>query len=118
MRSVNQNRRQLLLPAAFAAGSFLVLFLIMSTTSPARDITYAAAVFLALTVFLVSLGYLAVRLGGRPTHPKTRYRIFIISIFLVTLLMFRSAQSLGPVDGLVLLVITIGLLFYIGRRSY
>jgi len=49
--------------------------------------------------------------------PKSKYRIFIISIFLLVLAMFRSAQSLSWVDALVLLLVTVGLLFYSSRRT-
>jgi len=115
---VNKNRRHVLLPAALAAGSFLFLFLLMSLTSPVRNVAYGAVFFLGLMILLMSLGYLTLRLNGREVHAKNRYRIFTISIFIVVLVMFRSAQSLSLVDGLVLLFITAGMLFYISRRAY
>ena len=61
------------------------------------------------------LGY-SLNLQAGQMRRVYRYRIIIVSIFIVIVLMFRSAQSLSWIDGLVLLIITTGLLFYSGRR--
>ena len=89
----------------------------MFLTSPVKNITWAAVFFVTLLVFLLSLGYSAVYLQVGEMRPAYRYRIVIISIFIVVLLMFRSAETLSWLDGVVLAIITAGLLFYSGRRS-
>lgn len=113
---MNKLKRQLRLPAIFMAGSFLVLALLMMLTSPVKNIAFAAAFFLLLLVFLVSTGYLVVRLQFGAVRPRARYRIFIVSSFILVIIMFRSAQSLSWVDVLTLVLIAGGLLFYSDRR--
>jgi len=89
----------------------------MAFTSPVKNISWAVAFFIGLGVFLVSVGYTMVYLQAGVMRPQYRLRIAIITIFILVLLMFRSAQSLSWVDGLVLVIITLGLLFYTSRRS-
>lgn len=86
-------------------------------TNPVDKISYAMFFFLLLLVFLVSGGHLLLGRFKGEVRPRDRYRLFIICIFLVILLMFRSAQSLGWLDGIVLAVVTAGLLFYSGRQA-
>ncbi len=117
MNGVKQNRRHARLPAALAAGSFLYLVLITTLTSPVKDITWAIAFFVGLGVFLASVGYSAVYLQAGEMRPGYRFRITVITIFILVTLMFRSAQSLSWLDGLVLVIITAGLLFYSARRT-
>jgi hypothetical protein len=50
-------------------------------------------------------------------RPIYRYRIITISVFILIVLMFRSAQSLSWIDGLVLIIIAVGLLFYGSWRA-
>jgi hypothetical protein len=114
---VNFKRKHVRLPAALAAGSFLCLALIMSLTSPVKNIAWAVAFFASLMVFLLSAGYAAVYLQAGQMQPVYRYRIIILSVFTLIILMFRSAQSLSWLDGLVLVIITVGLLFYTSRRA-
>lgn len=113
---MDKLKRRLKLPAILMTGSFLVLALLALLTSPVKNISFAAAFFLMLTVFLVSTGYLVVRLQSGVVRPKARYRIFIVSSFLLVLLMFRSAQSLGWVDLVTLVLIAAGLTLYADRR--
>jgi hypothetical protein len=68
-------------------------------------------------VFLISFGYLMVRLQVGEVSTKNRYRIITISLIILTLLMFRSAESLNWVDGVILVLISFGLVFFISRRS-
>jgi hypothetical protein len=89
----------------------------MLLTSPVKNIAWAVGFFAALEVFLLSLGYAAVYLQAGQMRPVYRYRIIIISAFILIVLMFRSAQSLSWLDGLVLIIITVGLLFYSSRRA-
>jgi phosphatidylglycerophosphate synthase len=114
---VNLKRHHVRLPAASAAGSFLCLFLIMLLTSPVKNIAWAVVFFLTLEVFMVSIGYWAVYLQAGVMRPVYRQRIIISSLFILVLLMFRSAQSLSWVDGLALVIITVGTLFYSSRRA-
>jgi uncharacterized membrane protein len=64
------------------------------------------------------LGSFMVRLQTGDLSPKNRYRIVALSLLLLILIMFRSAQSLSWVDGIILVLIGFGLVFYISRRSY
>ena len=116
-QGVNEGHQRLKLPAVSAAGSFLAIWLVALFTNPLDKIGLAILIFASLLVFLISLGYLVIRLQLGEVSRKNRSRIIIISIFLVVLLMFRSAQSLGWVDALVLLCITSGLLFYSSKRT-
>ncbi len=105
------------LPAAAAAGSFLGIIILVAASNPVDKISYAMIFFLLLFIFLVATGHLIIaRVRGQVTA-RNRYKILIISIFLVVLLMFRSSQSLGWLESLVLLAVMGGLLFYSGRRS-
>jgi amino acid permease len=89
----------------------------MANTDPLKNVSYIIVFFVLLLVFLVSLGNLAVAAQEGSVTPKNRAKVIIISIFIVLVLMFRSAQSLSWVDGLALLLIIFGFWFYIGRRS-
>lgn len=100
-----------------ASASLISIIVLVSVTSPADKIGYTMIFFLLMLVFLISAGYLLIgRLRGS-VSPKNRYRLFIVCISVVILLMFRSAQSLGWIDGLVLALVAGGLLFYSSRRA-
>lgn len=99
------------------AASLVGIAVLMMTTSPVDNIIYAAVFFALALIFLISLGYFMVRLQTGEVTPKSKYRIVAISLVLLILLMFRSAQSLTWVDGLILILIGFGLAFYISRRS-
>jgi hypothetical protein len=114
---MNERQKRVWLPAAFLAGSFLFMTLVVLLTSPFQNILYAILFFLALLVFLVSLGHLLVYIRYRRLSHRSRYRIFILSFFTLVLGMFSSAQSLSWLDILVVCLITTGLFFYVGRRT-
>ena len=97
--------------------SFLGLIGVMAGTNPAQKITYAVAFFALAFIFMISFGFLMVGIQLGEVSSKNRYRIIAISLIILTLLMFRSAQSLNWVDGIILLLISFGLVFYISRRS-
>jgi hypothetical protein len=109
-------KRKLKLSGLLALVSFIALAILMVSTSPIDNILYAAFFFGLALVFLISLGYFAVRLQTGDVSPKNRYRIVALSLILLTLTMFRSAQSLSWVDGVILILIGYGLVFYISRR--
>ena len=90
----------------------------MSLTSPVKNIAWAAVFFLALEVFMLSIGYWAVYLQAGVMRPVYRQRIIILSLSILIVLMFRSAQSLSWADGLALVIITVGTLFYSARRAH
>lgn len=100
-----------------ALASFGALAALMLTTNPTQNIIYAAGFFGLLLVFLISFGYWFVGWQVGEVRSKNRYRIIAVSLILIILLMFRSAQSLNWVDGVILLLIGFGLAFYISRRS-
>jgi hypothetical protein len=114
---VNTRQKYVYLPAALAAGSFLMMMVIVTTTSPIRNISFSIAFFFALLLLMVSGGYLTVYLQNGLVSPRAKYRIFVISLLIVTILMLRSTQSLGWGDILVLAIITVIVFFYTGRRS-
>jgi hypothetical protein len=114
---MNDRRKYVWLPAGFTAGSFLFMALIVLLTSPFQNIAYAILFFLALLIFFVGLGHLFVYARYRRVAPRSRYRIFILSFFALVLIMFSSAQSLNLIDTSVLCLITLGLFFYVGRRT-
>jgi uncharacterized membrane protein len=87
-------------------------------TSPIDNIIYAVFFFGLALVFLISLGYFLIRLQTGEVSHKNRYRIIALSLILLILLMFRSAQSLSWVDGVILVLIGFGMAFYISRRSH
>ena len=93
-----------------------MLTLVTLLTSPVKNITWAAIFFGLLLVFLISAGYLLSNLQSGGVSSRGRYRIWVISLCLVVFLMFRSAQSLNWVDGVILALIVFGLLFYGSRR--
>lgn len=98
--------------------SFIGLAILMTSTNPIDNIIYSALLFGLLLVFLISFGYFIVTLQNGQVSPKNRYRIATVSLILIILLMFRSAQSLSWVDGIILILIAFGLVFYISKRSY
>jgi len=110
------SKSQLLVPGSILAFSLLGMALLMLLTSPVKQIAYAVIFFGFLLIFLMSLGYLIVRIWGAQTNAKNRYRIVIISLFVVISLMFRSAQSFNWVDAVIVVLVAFGLLFYGGRR--
>jgi uncharacterized membrane protein len=99
-------------------GSLVALIILSSLTNPVDNIIYTALFFGLALLFLLSLGHFMVRLQTGEVSSKNRYRIVALSLVLLILLMFRSAQSLSWVDGIILILIGFGLVFYISRRSY
>ncbi|HVS79250.1 MAG TPA: hypothetical protein VHD84_03120 [Candidatus Saccharimonadales bacterium] len=97
--------------------SFLGLVILMIATNPIDKIIYAVVFFVLFFIFMVNFGYLLVRVQLGEVAPKDRYRIVAISLIILTLIMFRSAQSLNWVDALILALISFGLVFYISRRA-
>ena len=101
----------------FSAVSFIALILLVGLTSPVKNISFALVFFGVFFVFLISFGHLLIYLRKGNMGPKSRGRIVIFSVFVVLLLMFSSSQSLNWVDGLILLLVLAGLLFYSSRRA-
>ena len=97
--------------------SFLGLVILMLSTNPVDKIIWAIVFFGLALVFLLSFGFWIVRLQLGEVSSKNRYRIVALSLIILTLLMFRSAQSLNWVDAVILLLIAFGLGFYISRRA-
>jgi hypothetical protein len=111
-------RRTLRNSAILILASLAGLAVLTMVTSPLDNIIYTALFFGLALVFLISLGYFFVRLQTGEVTPKNRYRIATISLILIILAMFRSADSLSWVDGIILILFGFGLVFYISRRSY
>jgi hypothetical protein len=101
----------------FSVISLLAILLLIGLTSPVENISFALVFFAVLFVFLVSFGHLLIYIRKGQLGPKSRGRIVILSVFIVLLLMFSSSQSLNWVDGLILLLVLGGLLFYGSRRA-
>lgn len=98
--------------------SLLGLVILTSLTNPVDNIINTVVFFALALIFLLSLGHLMVRLQIGEVSSKNRYRIVTLSLLILIVLMFRSAQSLSWVDGVILVLIGFGLVFYISRRSY
>ena len=98
--------------------SLITLVLLMSLTNPVDNIIYSGLFFGLAMVFMLSLGNFIVRFQTGEVSSKNRYRVVVLSLIFLILLMFRSAQSLSWVDGIILILIGFGLVFYISRRSY
>jgi hypothetical protein len=97
--------------------SLVALILLTSLTKPLDNIIYTALFFGLALVFLLSFGHFLVRFQTGEVSSKNRYRIIVLTLIFLILLMFRSAQSLSWVDGIILVLIGFGLVFYISRRS-
>jgi hypothetical protein len=110
-------KRKIKLSGLAPAVSLIAIIGLVISTSPVDNIIYAVFFFGLALAFLVSLGYFLVRLQTGDVTAKNRYRIVALSLVLLILLMFRSAQSLSWVDGIILALIGFGLVFYISRRS-
>jgi hypothetical protein len=115
---MNTKRPQLKLPAFLTAGSFLILALLASFTSPLNNAGWSLAFFLFLFIFLVNLSRLILHLQSGVLGPKADHRLVIICLFIVVVLMFSSLHALNWVDGLVLILIGFGVVFYSSRRSF
>jgi hypothetical protein len=105
------------LSGALALTSLVGLAILMTSTNPIDNIIYAALFFLLALILLLNLGFFAVRLQTGQISVKNRYRVISVSLVLLILLMFRTAQSLSWVDGIILILIGFGLVFYISKRS-
>jgi hypothetical protein len=95
----------------------LCLLLMLLLTSPLNDLGYIIILFAALFIFLISFGHLLVYIKSDQVSLKSRYRIIIFSFLSVSILMFRSAQSLSLSDLFILVLICFGLIFYSAKRT-
>jgi hypothetical protein len=116
MERMKASRHQVLLPAVSTAGSFLLLLLLLVLTSPLNNIAFAGLFFVLFLILLISLGYLISLFQTGRVSSKSRGRIISVSVFIVVLLMLRSAGSLSWVGGLILILIVGGWLFYGSHR--
>lgn len=105
------------LPALISVGSFLFMLIFMMLTSPVQTVGYSIVFFVSFAIFIISLGYLFTYLQSGVISGRARYRILIISFLTLIAVMLRSSQSLNLVDAIVLILITVGLLTYSGRRT-
>lgn len=103
---------------SLSLASLLALIVLMSFTNPLENVIYSVLFFGLALVFLLSFGHLIVRLQTGEVSSKNRYRIVALSLIILILIMFRSAQSLNWVDGIILILIGFGMVFYISRRSH
>lgn len=108
-------KRHQKLPATTLAGSFLTLVFLAATTEAATNVTDIMLFFGLLLVLLISGGILISGVRA-PTSAKKRQQIVTFSLLVLVAIMLRSAQSLGIVDGLILLLTTAGIIFYFGRK--
>jgi hypothetical protein len=114
---MTKNRKRFLLPAIISAGSFLCLILTLLFTNPVQNLGFIIVLFGSLFTFLISIGYLLAYIKSSHINLRSRYRIIIFSFLVVTVLMFRSAQSLNLIDLLILMLICFGLFFYSAKRT-
>jgi hypothetical protein len=114
---MGERREHLKRPIWAAVFSAAALLIFASLTDPEDNISYSLVVFGIVLVFFISLGHLAAYLRWGMVTPRGRARILIVSALLTVALMLKSAGSLNPVEGLVLLLIGVGMWFYSGRRA-
>jgi hypothetical protein len=112
-----KSKRRFLLPAIVSAGSFLCLASFLLFTNPLQNLGFVIFLFVALFIFLVSLGYLLAYIKSPVITSRSRFRIIIFSFLCVAVLMFRSAQTLNFSDLLILLLLGFGLIFYTAKRT-
>jgi hypothetical protein len=113
MIRIRYSRRTL----TVTAGSLAAMLLLLTLTTPVSNIMLGLAFFTLMLVFLISLGYLLLGLGGRSIGRQARISVILISTFLVLAAMFQSVQSLNWATGLTLTLLGLGMLFYTSRRS-
>jgi inner membrane protein involved in colicin E2 resistance len=106
------------LSGTLCLASLAALAILTTSTNPTDNIIVTAFFFGLVFIFMMSLGLFIIRLQTGEVSHKNRYRIVTISLIFLILLMFRSAKSLNWVDGIILLLIGFGLVFYISRRSH
>lgn len=104
------------LPAYTTAGSFLLLLIITLFSSPINQVALTLTFFGVLLVFLVSLSVFIASIGRKKSSNKTIYKATLLSIFIVIILMFNSSQSLSLENGLILVLVIAGIVFYADRR--
>jgi hypothetical protein len=109
------SRHRLAVWTAFL--SFAAIVILVISTNPLDKAVYAVFFFALALAFMISFGHLFVGIQTGEVSSKNRYRIIAVSLIILTLLMFRSAQSLNWVDAVILFLISFGLAFYISRRS-
>jgi hypothetical protein len=114
MQTISGNHRGSLW---LALASFAALVILMLTTNPVDKIIYAVVFFVLALVCMISFGFFFIGLQKGIVGAKDRFRNIALSLIILTLLMFRSAQSLNWVDALILVFICFGLGFYISRRA-
>ena len=115
---MNTKKSQLRNSALSTAGFFIVLALLTMLSNPLKNASWSLLFFILLLLFLISLGKLILYLHGNDFGPKARRRLVIICLFMVVALMFSSLQALNWVDGLVLLLIGFGAVFYSSRWNF
>lgn len=108
--------RALMIPALISAGSLCFLAGLTLFTSPYENITYVIIFLAATAIFLPSTLFLILKIRRGQVGHKAKYRIFILTIFILLVLMFRSSRSLNLTDLLIIIAVIGGMLFYSGRR--
>lgn len=108
------NRLQKL-PVLIMTGSFCGLLVLALLTNPINQVGVIFVFFCLVLTFFISLG-LVLTGKSKNSLTKRRYKITMLSIFVVILLMFRSTQSLGLTDVTILILTVSGLFFYISRK--
>src|SRR5436190_4709896 len=110
------HEKHLFWPALLTGLSSIALLACLLFTSPLKNVSFIALFFVIFLAFLINLGHLIVHIRFGEVKMQHRYRIFVFSIFILLVVMFRSAQSLNPVDISILILIIVGLFFYGAKR--
>lgn len=93
------------------------LAIITTLTNPVDNIIFTVMFFVLILVFMISTGILIISGQKAVVTASDRVRIIAVSLVILTLMMFRSAQSLNWVDAVILILICFGLGFYVSRRA-
>ncbi|OGL35933.1 hypothetical protein A3F65_02990 [Candidatus Saccharibacteria bacterium RIFCSPHIGHO2_12_FULL_47_16b] len=105
-------------PSFFSLISLIGLVVLITATSPSDNILFSLFFFLLSFVLAVNLAHLIAGIFRQASlSVKARRRIRITAAILVIAMMFQATRSLNWISGSILLIITLGLLFYSDRRS-
>lgn len=114
---VNFTNRKTQLASLMFLISFVSLLGMALLTNPMNDIGVVLYFFVALFIFILSLGYALVLSRNRYSSPRSNYKIFVFSASAVVLMMFKSTGSLEIINLLIIGLLIWGLFFYFNRRS-
>lgn len=105
------------LSLATAAASLLLLLSVSMLTNPLQNVSYVVLFLILLFIFLASLAYASLLFRHGFVGPKSRKRITLTSLALVSAIMLRSLQALGVAEAILITCVSVIMFFYLGRSG-